>query len=128
VEGVTPAIRFRDIAAAVALYTGPLGFEVVSGTVDQGHVAVARGESRLMLEGAGGFFGKEYNGAIADRLGTPSAGALYVQADDIDDVLAAAQAAGLHVVDPLAERAWGQEEFTVEDAEGNWLTFWKRLP
>ena len=23
-------------------------------------------------------------------------------------------------------RPWGQEEFTVEDHEGNWLTFWKK--
>ena len=26
-----------------------------------------------------------------------------------------------------AERPWGQEELTVEDHEGNWLTFWKKL-
>ena len=34
------------------------------------------------------------------------------------------QAAGVRIVDPLAERPWGQSEFTVEDHAGNWLTFW----
>ena len=32
------------------------------------------------------------------------------------------------IVDPLADRPWGQAEFTVEDPTGNWLTFWKRTP
>jgi uncharacterized glyoxalase superfamily protein PhnB len=29
---------------------------------------------------------------------------------------------------PLAERPWGQSEFTVEDNEGNWLAFWQTSP
>jgi uncharacterized glyoxalase superfamily protein PhnB len=33
--------------------------------------------------------------------------------------------AGATIIDPLADREWGQTEFTVEDPEGNWLTFWR---
>ena len=124
---VTPALRFEDLPSAVELYTGPLGFTIASGAVDDGHVAVERGGSRLMLEGKATFFGQEYNEAIASRLGTPSAGALYVEADDLTELYDAVTAAGLSVVDPLADRPWGQTEFTVEDSEGHWLSFWKRL-
>jgi uncharacterized glyoxalase superfamily protein PhnB len=35
-------------------------------------------------------------------------------------------AAGVRIVDPLATRPWGQDEFTVEDHDGNWLTFWRK--
>ena len=80
-----------------------------------------------MLEAGGAFYGETYNAAIASRLGRGGAGALYVEADDLSELYAAVEAAGLRVVDPLADRPWGQTEFTVEDYEGYWLSFWKRL-
>jgi uncharacterized glyoxalase superfamily protein PhnB len=35
-------------------------------------------------------------------------------------------AAVARIIDPLARRPWGQDEFTVEDHDGNWLTFWRK--
>ena len=113
--------------AAVELYTGPLGFDVLRGSAAEGNVAIGRGDNRLMLESAGAFYSEEYNAAIAQRLGTPSAGSQYLEADDLVELYAQVAAAGLRIVDPLADRPWGQTEFTVEDGEGNWLSFWKRL-
>jgi len=124
---ITPTLRFADLAAALELYTGTLGFDVARGTVEEGNIAIQRGDDRLMLESGGAFYGETYNAAIASRLGRPGAGALYVEAEDLPDLYAAVEAAGLRVVDPLADRPWGQTEFTVEDHEGNWLSFWKRL-
>jgi uncharacterized glyoxalase superfamily protein PhnB len=109
------------------VYTGPLGFTVERGTPDEGNVAVARGDNRLMLESAGAFYGEEYNAAIGERLGNRNPGALYIEANDLDDLYAAVREAGLRVVDPVGDRPWGQAEFTVEDGEGNWLSFWRRL-
>ena len=80
-----------------------------------------------MLEGPGAFYGEAYNAAIGDRLGSRNPGALYIEADDLDDAYAAVREAGLRVVDPVGDRSWGQAEFTVEDGEGNWLSFWRRL-
>ena len=80
-----------------------------------------------MLEGAGAFYGEEYNAAIGERLGSRNPGALYIEADDLDALYAAVREAGLRVVDPVGDRPWGQAEFTVEDSEGNWLSFWRRL-
>ena len=129
-DPITPSIRFRDLPAAVAFYTGPLGFTLERGTVEEGNIAVSRDHSRLMLEGAGTFYGAAYNQAITDRLGAPGAVSLYIETADLADLAqlhAKAVAAGLKVVDPLADRPWGQAEFTVEDSEGHWLSFYKAL-
>ncbi len=123
--GVTPSIRFRDLPAALDFYTAKLGFEVTRGTVAEGNIAISWGDARIMLESGGSFYSPEYNAAIAARLGTPSANALYMEAADLPEIYATASSAGAKVIDPLSDRDWGQAEFTVEDPEGNWLTFWK---
>ena len=49
-----------------------------------------------------------------------------MEASDLAAFYARLVAAGARIVDPLATRPWGQDEFTVEDHEGNWLTFWTK--
>jgi len=50
-----------------------------------------------------------------------------MEASDLDAFYARLQAAeGARIIDPLASRPWGQDEFTVEDPDGNWLTFWEK--
>jgi len=124
---VIPSLRFRDLPAAVDFYTQSLGFKVVRGEPGEANISIDRGDAHLMLESHSSFYSQNYNEAIRMRLGTPSANALYIEAEDLDDLYAKAQAAGVVVVDPIAPRAWGQTEFTVEDLDGNWLTFWKAL-
>jgi uncharacterized glyoxalase superfamily protein PhnB len=124
--GVIPSIRFKDLPAAVAFYTDSLGFELTRGTVEEGNIAVTRGDARLMLESSAAFYNPAYNAAIASRLGTPSANSLYMEAKDLEVLYdKVTSTAGAAIVDPLADRDWGQSEFTVADPEGNWLTFWK---
>jgi uncharacterized glyoxalase superfamily protein PhnB len=125
---VIPSIRFRDLSEALAFYLGPLEFSLASGGEDQNHASVTRGDARLMLEGATDFYGDDYNAAIRERLGSQSASALYMEASDLEGFQARLQAAGVRIIDPLAERPWGQKEFTLEDPEGNWLTFWEATP
>jgi uncharacterized glyoxalase superfamily protein PhnB len=120
--GVTPTIRVRDMAAALAFYSGPLEFTIER--EDAGNSVVKRGDARVMLETDQGFFGDEYNEAIRERLGTPSSISLYIEASDLAGFQSRLQAAGVRIIDPLADRPWGQAEFTVEDHEGNWLSFW----
>jgi uncharacterized glyoxalase superfamily protein PhnB len=124
--GVIPSIRVRDMAQALAFYLGPLEFTLDGGGNDATNSSLTRGDARVMIETAADHFGDEYNAAIKERLGTPSSTALYIEAPDLAEFHSRLQAAGARIVDPLAERPWGQEEFTVEDHEGNWLTFWKK--
>jgi uncharacterized glyoxalase superfamily protein PhnB len=123
--GVIPSVRVVDMAAGLRFYRDVLGFEVERGTQEDSNCALRYGDARLMLETAGGHYSDEYNAAIQERLGRPSPHALYIEAGDLDALYDRVQAAQARIVDPLADRPWGQREFTVEDEEGNWLTFWR---
>ncbi len=126
--GVIPSIRVRDMAAALDCYQRALGFTMTRGGPDEVNCSLERGDAHLMLERPTDFYSAGYNEAIRQRLGAPSATALYIEAADLDALYAQVQGAGLTVIDSLADRPWGQTEFTVEDVEGNWLTFWKSPP
>ena len=121
---VMPSIRFEDVEAALAFYTNVLGFTHRRGTVEEGNVALEFGDASVMIEGVGTFYSPAYNDAIRDRMGGASPNALYMEAANLEALYAKVQAAEARVIDPLAEREWGQSEFTVEDPGGNWLTFW----
>ena len=122
--GVVPSIRVRDMAEALAFYLGPLEFTLERGGEGEGNSAVTRGDARLMLETVQDYYGDEYNASIRARVGSPSAISLYIESSDLAGFHARLQAAGVRIIDPLAERLWGQAEFTIEDHEGNWLSFW----
>jgi uncharacterized glyoxalase superfamily protein PhnB len=125
--GVIPSIRVRDMAKAVAFYTGRLEFTLDSGGEGATNSSLTRGDGHVMIETAADHYGDEYNEEIRERLGTPSSIALYIEAEDLAGFHSRLKAAGdARIIDPLAARPWGQEEFTVEDPEGNWLTFWKK--
>ncbi len=123
--GVTPAIRVENVAEAIDFYTRVLGFTIRRGGPAEDHSAVTRGDSHLMIERLAGFYSEAYNAAITARMGQRSPTALYIEAEDLPQMYETAKAAGANIVDPLADREWGQAEFTVEDPSGNWLTFWK---
>ncbi len=122
--GVIPAVRVQSMAEALAFYLGPLEFTLERGGDGESNSAIARGDARLMLETPADHYGDEYNAAIRERLGSASSIALYIEASDLAGFQSRLEAAGARIIDPLADRPWGQAEFTVEDHEGNWLTFW----
>lgn len=114
------------MAEALSFYRGTLEFTVDSGGDEASNSSLTRGDAHLMIETAADHYGDEYNAAIRRRIGTPSCIALYMEASDLAAFASRLEAAGARIIDPLAARPWGQEEFTVEDHEGNWLTFWKK--
>lgn len=123
--GVIPAIRVRDMAKALDFYHLKLGFNVVRGGPGDEHCSLERGGAHVMLEVPSGLYSAEYNEAISARIAAPSATAIYIETPEVETLYAALAADGVKVVDPLADRRWGQSEFTVEDPEGNWVTFWQ---
>lgn len=114
------------MAEALAYYRDTLGFTLEGGGEEATNSSLARGDARVMVETAADHYGDEYNAAIRERLGTPSSIALYIEVPDLVAFYSKLEATGAPIVDPLAERPWGQAEFTVEDHEGNWLTFWNK--
>jgi uncharacterized glyoxalase superfamily protein PhnB len=125
--GVIPSIRVRDMTEALAFYRGTLEFTLDSGGDDATNSSLTRGSAHVMIETAADLYGDRYNAAIRKRLGNPSAIDLYMEASDVPAFYSRLQAAGVRVVDPLARRPWGLQQFTIEDLEGNWLTFWQRV-
>lgn len=123
--GVIPSIRVRNMAEALDFYQAKLGFKLTRGGPEADHCSLDRGDAHIMLEAPAAFYSPAYNEAIRQRMGKPSAVAMYIEAQDLDDLYSRAGADGVKIVDPIAERPWGQSEFTVEDLEGNWLTFWR---
>jgi uncharacterized glyoxalase superfamily protein PhnB len=123
--GVIPSIRVRDMKQALDFYQSTLGFSLTRGGPDDDNISLDRGDAHIMIESPTAFYSPAYNAAIKERMGGRSPVALYIEAPDLDELAAKLASAGAHVIDPLAERPWGQSEFTVEDPEGNWLTFWK---
>ena len=116
--GVIPSIRVRDMRAALRCYRETMGFTVTRG----------RGGRGELFAGAGAMPTSCWRSppAIRQRLGARSPLVLSIEAPDLEALSPQVQASGLVVADPMATRPWGQsEEFTVEDSEGNWLTFWK---
>ena len=122
---VIPTIRVPDMAEGLRFYQEVLGFELDRGDASQPNNSLTRGDARIMLEVPTDLFSPEYNDAIVRRLGSPSSIALYIEAPDIEELYDQVKKAGATIADPLADRPWGQLEFTVEDHRGNWLTFWK---
>jgi len=111
---------------ALAFYTGQLEFSLDSGGEGATNASLTRGDGHLMIDAAD-FYSDQYNEAIRERLGTPSSTALYIEAEDLGEFHSRLTTSGaVRIIDPLASRPWGQEEFTVEDPAGNWLTFWRK--
>ncbi len=122
---VIPSVRVPDMTEALDFYRNTLGFKLEREPADGEHNSLIRGDARLMLEVPRRFYSAEYNAAIAKRVGTASAVTLYMEAPDLEDLYQRVRDAGVTIVDPLADRPWGQSEFTIEDHVGTWLSFWK---
>lgn len=125
---MVPAIRVRDMEAGLRFYRDQLGFKLERGGAEEDNVALSLGDARIMLDRVPTeFYSPEYNDRINARSGQGGQMALYIEAVGLDDFYGRVQGAGVTVVDPIADRPWGQREFTVEDLEGNWLSFWEAL-
>ena len=123
--GVIPSLRVENIATALDFYVGILGFELMRGTPEEDNVAIALGDARIMIERPADYYSPAYNAAIRDRLTNRGAMALYIESADLKALYDRVTNAGIEPVDPLADRPWGQAEFTIADPNGTWLTFWQ---
>ena len=123
--GVIPSIRVKDMKSALDFYERQLGFVLKRGSPDEENCSLDFGDAHIMLETATSFYSPGYNDAIKARIGFPGSGSLYIEAPELEALWKRVGELGLTVVDPLADRVWGQTEFTVEDPDGTWLTFWR---
>ena len=123
--GVIPAIRVSDMARSLAFYIDTLGFKLERGGPEEDNSAITLGDARLMVETPADWYSDAYNEAIRVRSEAPPSMALYIEAPELEALFERVQSAGVKVVDPLGDRSWGQAEFTIEDPDGTWLSFWR---
>jgi uncharacterized glyoxalase superfamily protein PhnB len=127
-SSLVPAFRVPDMAAAIEFYRDRLGFTVERGGPEDGNVVVSFGDARIMLDSVPtDFYSASYNQAIAERMGAAAPTAIYIESPDLDAHYERLEKGGIEIVDRIADRPWGQREFTVADAHGNWLSFWRAL-
>lgn len=128
-SSVTPHLWVEDMQRSIAFYRDVLGFTVRRAEPAEAptFASLERGGHALMLSPFDEPFGSWKMVPLAGkRRGAPGAVSFYIEAgDDIAGEEQRALAAGATVVDPLAEKPWGQREFTVADPDGFWWAVWK---
>jgi predicted enzyme related to lactoylglutathione lyase len=105
VKRIVCDLHAPEPASGHAFYEGVLGLEVV---MDQGwivtYAAPGNGATQLSV--------------MAEDATAVVAPDVSVEVDDVDDVHAAAVAAGCEVVHPLTDEPWGVRRFFVRDPHG----------
>lgn len=112
-EQQTPALRVADLAAAVAFYTGKLGFRAGFLWGEPPSMAgLNLGSVQLFLE-----------------QGTPHPGgcALYFTVGNADELHAFHHANGVEIVEPPGDRPYGLRDYLIRDLNGYELGFGHHL-
>jgi uncharacterized glyoxalase superfamily protein PhnB len=114
---VMPSLTVDDLQASLKFFTG-LGFEVEDKWEQDGvllGVMLKAGAARLGLSQDDGKKGRDRVKGVGMRI--------YIEADDdIDQVAARAQAAGINLVKAPHDTDWGNRAFEVTDPSGFLLT------
>ena len=115
----------REMGAAVAFYTGVMGFDLMR--EESGYTSLRRGEVILglgpisKLPAEGGYFTRD----IAEHwrgLGAE----IVLEVDDLDTYHAQILASGYEIFEPLRERPWGLRDFRLVDPDGYYLRITSR--
>jgi catechol 2,3-dioxygenase-like lactoylglutathione lyase family enzyme len=113
-EMLHPTLFVADLNAAVAFYTEKLGFALGFTWGDPPRMAgVDLGKVSIHL---------------ASGTPNPAGCELFFAVGEVDELHAFHLAAGVTIVDPLADRPWGFRAYEVQDLSGHRLSFGQRLP
>jgi len=125
---LAPYLFYADVAQAAAFLQQAFGFKLgfTSPNPDGGlaHAQLTHGGGLIMLGHAGG--GGLGMVRRADTLPALHAG-MYVFVDDVDAHCERARQAGAKIVEPPADRFWGDRMYCATDPEGQFWMFAKRL-
>lgn len=111
-----PQLFVTDMAAAIAYYTGRLGFSLAFSYGEPAfYTQVARGGARLNL--------RSTDGPIGFRAEEIDALSATLTVDDAKSLFLEFQQAGASFQQPLRTEPWGARTFIVADPDGNLLCF-----
>lgn len=104
-----------DIGESLDFYVGVLGFEV---GMNLGWIATVTSPSNPSAQIS--FLTHDESASVVPDLS--------IEVDDVDGVYEKARDAGLEVVHPLTDEAWGVRRFFVRDPNGRVVNVMKHLP
>ncbi len=112
---IWPILEARDVGATVDLYRAWLGFERVDSAEEEASGIFGLRSGSVFLA----FVQTERE--AGEPLGTGVR--FYFDVDDVEAHYARAQAGGVEIVSPLAEKPYRMREYTLRDPNGYVLTF-----
>lgn len=116
-----PQLFAADMAAAIAFYTGPLGFSLGFTYGDPPYYGqVVRDGVRLNIRGVAPPPIDPVQRNASELLSAS------IAADDLDALFREYQAAGVTFAQALASKPWGARDFIVRDPDGNLILFFGR--
>lgn len=115
-----PNIFVTDFQAALAYYTGPLGFRALFVYGDAPFYAhVARDEAILAL--------RHVNRPVIDRTAGEDLLSAFIEVSDVDALYDAMLEAGAYIRQPPHEEPWAMRSLIVGDPDGNLICFASNL-
>jgi catechol 2,3-dioxygenase-like lactoylglutathione lyase family enzyme len=115
-----PNVFVKDFQAALAYYTGPLGFHplFVYGEIPF-YAHVARDEAILAI--------RRVAGPVIDRTAGDDLLSAFIEVSDANALHDSLRAAGAHIRQPPRDEPWEMRSLIVSDLEGNLICFASEL-
>jgi uncharacterized glyoxalase superfamily protein PhnB len=115
-----PNVFVKDFRAALAYYTGPLGFHAlfVYGEIPF-YAHVARDEAILAI--------RRVAGPVIDRTAGEDLLSAFIEVSDANALHDSLRAVGAHIRQPPRDEPWGMRSLIVSDLEGNLICFASEL-
>jgi catechol 2,3-dioxygenase-like lactoylglutathione lyase family enzyme len=116
-----PHVFVRDFPAALAYYTGPLGFRLLFDFGDPPFYAhVARDQAVLAI--------RRVSKPVLDHTAGDDLLSAFIEVADANALHAALQAAGAHIRQAPRDEPWGMRSVIVSDLDGNLICLASSLP
>ena len=115
-----PNVFVKDFQAALAYYTGPLGFHAlfVYGEIPF-YAHVARDEAILAI--------RRVAGPVIDRTAGEDLLSAFIEVSDVNALHDTLRAAGAHIRQPPRDEPWAMRSLIVSDLDGNLICFASNL-
>ena len=115
-----PNVFVKDFRAALAYYTGPLGFHAlfVYGEIPF-YAHVARDEAILAI--------RRVAGPVIDRTAGEDLLSAFIEVSDANALHDSLRAVGAHIRQPPRDEPWDMRSLIVSDLEGNLICFASEL-
>src|ERR1700735_5294257 len=111
-----PSVFVKDFRAALAYYTGPLGFHAlfVYGEIPF-YAHVARDEAILAI--------RHVTRPVIDHTAGEDLLSAFIEVSDVDALHDTLRAAGAHIRQPPRDEPWAMRSLIVSDLDGNLICF-----